>query len=141
MYQNLVYICISWYSKTWGEKMLMPAELKGCVTWFIYFLDLLWVRYSSAKFHNIGYVWLILGRGPFCPPSCPWAVLKRPILNRFKLQYLPNELRYFVEIFYVIRHSLKQQIYWVVSSGSRQAYLCKPKVMPNIVSALSGEWV
>ena len=24
-----------------GEKMLMSAELEGCVTWFIYFLDLL----------------------------------------------------------------------------------------------------
>ena len=24
-----------------GEKMLMLAELRGCVTWFIYFLDLL----------------------------------------------------------------------------------------------------
>ena len=24
-----------------GEKMLMSAELKGCVTWFIYFLDFL----------------------------------------------------------------------------------------------------
>ena len=23
------------------EKMLMSAELKGCVTWFIYFLDFL----------------------------------------------------------------------------------------------------
>ena len=32
--------------------MLMSAELKGCVTWFIYFLDLLWVRYNCAKFHR-----------------------------------------------------------------------------------------
>ena len=32
--------------------MLMSAELKGCVTWFIYFLDLLWVRYNCAKFHH-----------------------------------------------------------------------------------------
>ena len=33
-------------------KMLMSAELKGCVTWFIYFLDLLWVRYNCAKFYH-----------------------------------------------------------------------------------------
>ena len=32
--------------------MLMSAKLKGCVTWFIYFLDLLWVRYNCAKFHR-----------------------------------------------------------------------------------------
>ena len=32
--------------------MLMSAELKGCATWFIYFLDLLWVRYNCVKFHH-----------------------------------------------------------------------------------------
>ena len=31
--------------------MLMSAEIRGCVAWFIYFLDLLWVRYKRAKFH------------------------------------------------------------------------------------------
>ena len=35
-----------------GEKILMSAELKESVTWFIYFLDLLWVRYNCAKFHH-----------------------------------------------------------------------------------------
>ena len=33
-------------------KMLMSAKLKECVTWFIYFVDLLQVRYNSAKFHH-----------------------------------------------------------------------------------------
>ena len=32
--------------------MLMSAELKACVTWFIYFLDLLYVRYNCAKSHH-----------------------------------------------------------------------------------------
>ena len=32
--------------------MLMSVELKGYVTWFIYFLHLLWVRYNCAKFHH-----------------------------------------------------------------------------------------
>ena len=32
--------------------MLMSAELKGCVTRFIYFLDLFYVRYKCAKFHH-----------------------------------------------------------------------------------------
>ena len=55
MYQNAIYICISGHSKIcWFpvKKMLMPAELKGFVTWFIYFLDLLWLRYNCAKFHH-----------------------------------------------------------------------------------------
>ena len=30
----------------------MSAELKGCVTRFICFLDLLWIRYNCAKFHH-----------------------------------------------------------------------------------------
>ena len=34
------------------EKMLMPAELKWWITWFIYFLDFLWVRYNCAKCHH-----------------------------------------------------------------------------------------
>ena len=49
------------------EKMLMPAELKGLVTWFIYFLGLPWVRYNSTEFHH-------------CRIS--WAAPKKPILNR-----------------------------------------------------------
>ena len=32
--------------------MLMSEKLKVCVRWFIYFLDLLWVRYNCAKFHH-----------------------------------------------------------------------------------------
>ena len=43
IYQNLV---IS------SEKMQMSAELNGSIPWFIYFLDLLLVRYKCAKFHH-----------------------------------------------------------------------------------------
>ena len=32
--------------------MLMSAEVRGCVTWFICFLDFLCVRYNCAKFHH-----------------------------------------------------------------------------------------
>ena len=49
--------------------MLMSAELKGCVTWFIYFLDLLWVRYNCAKFHHCRIcVTDFRARGSFCSP-------------------------------------------------------------------------
>ena len=54
-------------------KMLMPAELKGCVTWFISFLDLLWVRYICAKFHHCRMcVTDFREGGHFCPnpPIC-----------------------------------------------------------------------
>ena len=30
----------------------MSPELTACVTRFIYFLDLLWFRYNTAKFHH-----------------------------------------------------------------------------------------
>ena len=79
IYQNLL---IS------GEKSLISAEPKVCVTWFMYFLNHLLLRYECAKFHHyMMYVTDFLGRGwPFChsPPSHPWAAPKRPILNRVK---------------------------------------------------------
>ena len=54
--------------------MLMSAELKGCVTRLIYFLDLLWVRYNCAKFHHCR----------ICVTAHPWAAPKKPILKRVK---------------------------------------------------------
>ena len=35
-----------------GEKMLMSPELKGCVTWFIYVLDLVWARHNCTNCHH-----------------------------------------------------------------------------------------
>ena len=68
--------------------MLMSAELKGCVTRFIYFLDLPWVRYNSAKFHRCCRICVtdFSEGGLFArtPPSYPWAAPKNPILNRGK---------------------------------------------------------
>ena len=51
-----------------GEKMLISAELKECVTWFIYFLDLYWVRYNCAKFHNCRICVTDFREGAFLPP-------------------------------------------------------------------------
>ena len=88
MYQNTIYICISWYSKIcWFlvKKILMSAELKGCVTWFIYFLDVLWVRYNCATFHHCRIcVTEFREGGPFWPAPHPWVAAKKPILNRVK---------------------------------------------------------
>ena len=64
--------------------MLSP-ELKGCVTWFIYFLDLLWVRNNCAKFHHCRIrVADFREGGTFLPPPHPWAAHKKPIPNRVK---------------------------------------------------------
>ena len=46
--------------------MLMLAELKGCVMWFLYLSDLLKVRHNSPTPHL-------------------WAVPKMSVLNRVKL--------------------------------------------------------
>ena len=68
----------------------MSAELKKCVTWFIYFLDLLWVWYDCAKFHHCRIcVTDFSERGPFWPPH-PWAAAKKPILNRVNERWSPT---------------------------------------------------
>ena len=36
----------------WNVFLIISAELKECVTLFMYFLDLHQVRYNCAKFHN-----------------------------------------------------------------------------------------
>ena len=38
------------------KKMLMSAELKGIVTWFIYSLDFHYIRYNLPSFIIVGYV-------------------------------------------------------------------------------------
>ena len=35
-----------------GEKMLMSAEARECLTWFMYLLDLIQARYCCANFHH-----------------------------------------------------------------------------------------
>ena len=68
--------------------MLMSAELKGCVTQFIYFLDLPWVRHNCAKFHRCCRICVTdfreVGLFARAPPPYPWAAPKNPILNKVK---------------------------------------------------------
>ena len=69
--------------------MLMAAELKGCVTWFIYFLDLLWVRYSCARFDHCRIcVTDFREVGAKKVPPHLGTSQKKPILNRFKLHMM-----------------------------------------------------
>ena len=52
-----------------GQKMLMLAEPKRCVLWFIYFVD----RITVLSFIIVAYVWQMLGKGDVFvqPPSPP----------------------------------------------------------------------
>ena len=71
--------------------MLISAELKGCVTWLIYFLNRPCVRYEGAKFDHCRICVTDFKEGqPLCPPPFhPWAAPKKPTLNRVKNAYLP----------------------------------------------------
>ena len=62
--------------------MMMLVDLKECVTCFIYFLDLIWVRYNRTKFHHCKICVKDFREGGFFHP---WAAPKRPILNRAKM--------------------------------------------------------
>ena len=69
--------------------MLMSAEIKGCVTWFLHFLDLPYVRHNCAKFHHCKIcVKDFREEGPKRHPPHPWAAPKKPILNRVKKELL-----------------------------------------------------
>ena len=50
----------------------MPAELKGCVTWFISFWIFLKKGMTVQTFIMVGCMWQILGRWAFLAPH-PWA--------------------------------------------------------------------
>ena len=54
--KNATFICVFRYNNScyfFGKRIIL-VELKGCVTWFIYFLDLLYWMYNCAEFHNCG---------------------------------------------------------------------------------------
>ena len=67
--------------------MLISAKFKGYVIWFIYFLELLWVRYNAKFYHCMICVTNFSDGEPFWTPTPhphSWAAPKKPILNRVK---------------------------------------------------------
>ena len=85
-----------------GEKMLMSAEVTRSVTWFIYFLDLLYVRHNCPRFHHCRICATDFSEGGLFGPSIhPSAAPKTPILNRVKCQ--PHK---------IVRHT--QAICWLL---------------------------
>ena len=73
--------------------MLISAELKGCVTRFIYFLDLLLVRYNCAKFHNCR---IHFREGGFLATLHPWAAQKSP--SWISLRFWASQLVAYIRI-------------------------------------------
>ena len=64
-------------------KMLMSVELWKCAKWLIHLLDLLYVRYSCAKFRHCRIFATDFREKGFLPPH-PCSALKKLILNRVK---------------------------------------------------------
>ena len=89
MFLNVIYICISWYSKIcwFPVKNTDVSRTQGVY----HVINIVWgtsLGKILPSFIIVGYVWEILGRGVFLPPSPslhPWASPKKPILNRVKI--------------------------------------------------------
>ena len=88
MYQNAIFICISWYSKIcrfpmkkcWCQQNSRVASRDS----YIFSIVLGW-GITVPSFIIAGYVWQIVGRGGgFLVPPHAWAAPKKSILNRFK---------------------------------------------------------
>ena len=54
MHQNGIYICIPWHMLICSKNMLISAEIKSCLTWYIYVLDLL---YGNVKLWQVSSLW------------------------------------------------------------------------------------
>ena len=83
---NEIYTCISWYNKSGWFPMKNSDVIRTqamCRVIYIFLGSSLSITVPS--FIIVGYVWQILGRGPFCHPlSHPWEAPKRPIVKRVK---------------------------------------------------------
>ena len=86
LYQNVIYICIPWNSKTFWfpiKRCWCHQNSRVIVTWFISFLDLLWVRYNCVKFHLCRICVTDIteeGGKDFLGSPHPWAAPKSPSL-------------------------------------------------------------
>ena len=70
------------FAEFW-RKMLMSVEIMVCVMRFIYFFELLYVRYNCGKFHHCRICVTDSREGVLFGPQ-PMSSLKRAILNRVK---------------------------------------------------------
>ena len=85
MYQNAIYICISWNSnicwfpvkKCWCQQNSRDVSHDSYIFWIFF-------RYGITvpSFTIAGYAWQILEKGGLFGTPHPWAAPKKPILNR-----------------------------------------------------------
>ena len=81
MYQNTIYICISWCSKSccFPVKKCWRQQNSKCVSRDS---NIFWIFFGEGitvpSLIIVGYVWQILGRGAFLPPSIREKPQKRP---------------------------------------------------------------
>ena len=86
-YNRYMYFLIKQNLLISGEKILIAAELKRSVTWFIYFWIFFGWDITVPSFFIVGYVWQILGRGGFLPPPPPSVSSpKKAHLNRVEIK-------------------------------------------------------
>ena len=108
MYQNPIYMCISWCSKIcwfpmkicWCQQNSRDVS-RGLYIFWIFLKQ----GISVPSFIIAEYVRRILGtggqKGP--PPTHPWAAPKKPILNRVKMFHISKQ---YVAIIMQIKHLL-----------------------------------
>ena len=70
------------------KKMLMSAEPKGYVMWFVQFLEILQVRYNCAKFHYCRICVRDFREGGLFDPHPSVSSSQKAILNRVKVDSL-----------------------------------------------------
>ena len=114
MYQNAIYICISWYGKIGGfpVKKYWYQLNSRCVSRdsYIFWIFLRQVI-TVSSFNIVGYVWQILGRGVFLSHPIreqPWKIpireqpRKSPFWIRLKFLTLEKGLSHFLTTFKVM---------------------------------------
>ena len=82
MYQNAIYIRISWYSKTcWFpvKKSWIQQNSKGVSRDSYVFSIFVQLRYKCAKLHHCRICVTDFREGAFLPSFQPWETSKRPI--------------------------------------------------------------
>ena len=129
MYENGVYICISWYSKIcwfWVKRCYCQQNSKGVSRDLFIFWSFFGCSITVPSFIIVGYVWHILEKWDFLPPlshPLPWAVPKRSILNRTNCIIIFN---FFVFIWRIKRHRFSSICYFIFNITNRYIFIKYP---------------
>ena len=109
-----VFLDIAKFSDFW-RKMLMSAEFKGCVTWFMHLSNLLYVRYNCAQFYHCRICVADFRKGPLFAPL--------PICEQLGKNPSWIELLYFIRFLSLAVPHLQSVIPSTTSLGYISTYL------------------